>query len=207
MSRFLQKSLNSSAGDHTIWTSPRMRSEGFLFMSAGLGVELCLPTVVLRALPFPSTPPFPTVRMKEENKFLWGSCKKCVWESEVLRGCILRCRRNTLLTVRCWGSLFLVAGTGFVMLWMHRGTCPGDKGFLRGLCNEFAMAGIARSAFFRVRRRISFRGSVLRSHAIRTCFRVMSKCVLYSVFFVLVVSLESGLRGRGNTVRPFWSFV
>ena len=44
---FLQTSLNSSAGDHTLWTFPRMRSEGFLFMSAGpgLGVELCLPTV------------------------------------------------------------------------------------------------------------------------------------------------------------------
>lgn len=94
MSRFLQK----SAIIQSIWTSPRMRSEGFLFMSADLGVELCLPTVVLRAPPFASTPPFPTVRMKEENKFLRGSCKKCVWESEVLRGCILRCRRNTLLT-------------------------------------------------------------------------------------------------------------
>lgn len=44
MSRFLQK----SAIIQSIWTSPRMRSEGFLFMSADLGVELCLPTVVLR---------------------------------------------------------------------------------------------------------------------------------------------------------------
>ena len=66
-------SVLCSAGDHTIWTSPRMRSEGFLFMSAGLGVELCLPTVVLRSPPFASMAPFAAgpVRMKEENKFRW----------------------------------------------------------------------------------------------------------------------------------------
>jgi len=45
-------------------------------------------------------------------------------------------------------ALFGGRDNGFVMLWMRCGTCPGDKGFLRGLCNEFAMAGIARSAFF-----------------------------------------------------------
>ena len=35
----------------------------------------------------------------------------------------------------------------------------------------------------------------------------MSERVLYSVFFVLVASLEFELRGTGNTARPFWSFV
>ena len=92
MSRFLQKSLNSSAGDHTIWTSPQMRSEGFLFMSAGLGVELCLPTVVLRAPPFASTPPFPTVRMKEKINS-YGGAAKSVFGSQ-----------------RCCGVAFYVAG-------------------------------------------------------------------------------------------------
>ena len=61
------------------------------------------------------------------------------------------------------------------MLWMRCGTRPGDNGFLRGLCNEFVLAGIARSAFFRVRRRISFRGSVLR-HLMQS-ERVFGSCL------------------------------
>lgn len=95
------------------------------------------------------SPPFPTVRIKEESKFRWGSCKKCVWESEVLRGCILRCRRNTLWTVRCWGWLLLVAGAmdssccGYVVVHVL-----DTKAFCAACAMNSRWLGIARCVFF-----------------------------------------------------------
>ena len=48
-----------------------MRRERFPFLSGGLGVELCLPTVVLRSPPFASLALIP---------FLWAVCTKCFRE-------------------------------------------------------------------------------------------------------------------------------